>query len=664
MKRLIAFVAALIMLLAAALGGCGAQETPVEKWSIYIYLCGSNLETKTGAAGKNLDELLAADIPENVNVIVETGGASKWRSHDIPDDALCRYAVKSGSLSLLERLPLDNMGEGDTLRDFLLYCVENYPANKMCAIMWDHGGGSLNGVCNDENYDYDALSLAEIDAALGAVSENMTGRFELVGLDACLMANYETAYMLSPYARYMLASEEIEPSGGWDYGALLQAIKDNSAISGGELGKAVCDGYYAKCEKSGKQSVATLSVVDLDRFGAVRSAFDNMASEMEGKVTRGDGIQSIARSAHGSQKYGGTTQDEGFSNLIDLRHFAENAVDINCSDLLEQALSRAVVYSVHGSEKSKSYGLSFYYPLRLDGNQLEKYYSEACRSVPYKRYLESVYENMSDEPIIFLNAGEEAEDGSFEIQLDERSRNYILSVEYVLTEQILREEEDGRVSVEYSEFGMDNDIKSNNAETLTYSSNFRGVWLALNGCKLYVTPVETTDKYIIFTSPISLNGERTNLRFAFIWDKSYQGGGYYKILGAWNGIDPVTGMSDKELTVLKPTDEIKAYYPYSKIYDDDEEYYEPTLKEVTIPPPSPGEEYIISEEPLGGDESTRCFYIYQFIVTDIFGGVHYSDAALMVMVYSAEELKENPLPDGVSAALILTVMPMNGESVI
>ena len=34
-------------------------------WSIYLYLCGSNLETKMGAAGRNIDELLAADIPDN-----------------------------------------------------------------------------------------------------------------------------------------------------------------------------------------------------------------------------------------------------------------------------------------------------------------------------------------------------------------------------------------------------------------------------------------------------------------------------------------------------------------------------------------------------------------------------------------------------------------------
>lgn len=68
-------------------------------------------------------------------------------------------------------------------------------------------------------------------------------------------------------------------------------------------------------------------------------------------------------------------------------------------------------------------------------------------------------------------------------------------------------------------FGRDNDMFSSE-DGLSFHSNFRGIWLALNDCKLYVTPVEDTEDYIIFTAPISLNGERTNLRFAFIWDDS------------------------------------------------------------------------------------------------------------------------------------------------
>ena len=48
-----------------------------ESWAIYWYLCGSDLESDYGAATADLMELLEVDLPENVTVVIETGGAYK-----------------------------------------------------------------------------------------------------------------------------------------------------------------------------------------------------------------------------------------------------------------------------------------------------------------------------------------------------------------------------------------------------------------------------------------------------------------------------------------------------------------------------------------------------------------------------------------------------------
>ncbi len=643
-----------LLVLALLLTSCNKEKTtgvftntkPMGEsgtWSVYLYLCGSDLETKMGAAGKNLDEILAADIPDNVNVVIQTGGAKKWRSHNIPADGLNRWQVKDGKLSLLESLPNAGMGEEATFSDFLSYGVKNYPAEKMCAIVWDHGSGSIDGVANDENFGFDALTLPELDGALKTVSEGMTDRFELFGFDACLMANIETASVLAPYARHLLASEEIEPSGGWDYGALLQAIAADRAITGGELGKVVCDGYYAKCEKGGKEASVTLSVTDLQKLPALSEAFEALAAEMEKRAAQPKGIQAIAQSVSNAQKFGGTSSDEGFSNLVDLRHFAENAVDLSGSGALITALEQAVTYKVGGAQKSKSGGLSFYYPLQPDEQKLDVYIEQITPSESYQDYLEAVYDNVPDNPIEFADLGSAREDGSFGVRLDERSRNYILSVEFLLLE-LTHTVESGKNQrrIDASWLGQDNDCFKD-WDALDFHSNFRGIWLALNGCKLFVTPVESTQEYIIFTAPIILNVDHTNLRFAFVWDDGYKNGGYYKILGAWNGIDPVTGMSDKEITELKPTDAIQAYYYCHSVTADAEgnETAESSEKLQTVP----GGEYAVTEEPL--EESD---YAYQFVVTDIFGGKHYSYLAHMEMTKTAEELRANPLPDGEYAA--------------
>lgn len=192
----------------------GRQSPPVleeaDPWSVYLYLCGSNLETKMGAAGKNIDEILAADLPDGANIVIETGGAGKWRSHDIPSDKLCRYTVKDGKLCEEQRLDSASMGDAQTLSDFIGYCLENYPAKRTALILWDHGGGASGEVCFDENYGMDCLTPAELKKALGS----QEAHFDVIGFDACLMATNETAALMHEYADYMLASEEISPSGG------------------------------------------------------------------------------------------------------------------------------------------------------------------------------------------------------------------------------------------------------------------------------------------------------------------------------------------------------------------------------------------------------------------------------------------------------------------
>ena len=87
-------------------------------------------------------------------------------------------------------------------------------------LLWDHGGGSVGGVCFDEVYYNDSLDLNELGEGLSMAEEP----FELIGFDACLMATLETAETASPYAKYMVASEEIVPGRGWSYDALAEYI--------------------------------------------------------------------------------------------------------------------------------------------------------------------------------------------------------------------------------------------------------------------------------------------------------------------------------------------------------------------------------------------------------------------------------------------------------
>lgn len=48
-----------------------------DSWVIYWYLCGSDLETKWGCATTDLTEMFAINLPENVKVVIQTGGSAE-----------------------------------------------------------------------------------------------------------------------------------------------------------------------------------------------------------------------------------------------------------------------------------------------------------------------------------------------------------------------------------------------------------------------------------------------------------------------------------------------------------------------------------------------------------------------------------------------------------
>lgn len=139
-----------------------ASEAEEGSWSIYWYLCGSDLESGGGFATYDLSELMEVELPENVNVVIETGGSSEWQNDVVDADHLQRWLYSSEGLELVDEQPSASMGEAETLADFLQFAKNNYPAEKTAVVFWNHGGGSVSGASFDELYGFDSLTLDEM----------------------------------------------------------------------------------------------------------------------------------------------------------------------------------------------------------------------------------------------------------------------------------------------------------------------------------------------------------------------------------------------------------------------------------------------------------------------------------------------------------------------
>ena len=364
---------------AALLVGCNSNDhdapaslaAKTTTRTVLVYMVGSDLESKGGAATADINEMLKVGSNENLNIVITTGGAEKdgWKTvkrYLIPKGTKTITSIKE--LTALADLGDKNMGDTATLRDFLDWGIKNYSADKYSLVFWDHGGGAVGGngtVGNDETKGGDALSLPEIKQAINNVTTLYKTKFDFIGFDTCLMATIETANMLVPYADYMVASEELEPGTGWDYSAWLSAIKNNPAISTLDISKKIIDSYYASFNSNlDEQKTVTLSAIQLNKIAALTTALDNLAKKAGNNLNSTPDVAriEIGQGREKSESYGQQANDD--SGMIDLGDFVSklSATYSTEANNVKTAISNAVAYNKRGSAKPKAQGLSIYLP--------------------------------------------------------------------------------------------------------------------------------------------------------------------------------------------------------------------------------------------------------------------------------------------------------------
>ena len=296
----------LVTMCALTLAGCSnglnvAQEEKIADTTIMIYMCGADLESQMngnkplGLATDDLKEILSVDgQPDDVNIIVETGGAKRWRSDlGISAKEIGRYHVEDKKLVKDDQLLKANMGNKRTFQSFLEWGLTEYPAKKTGVILWNHGG-ALDGVCFDEIYANDSLTDNEVVSALEGAFETVgrTEKLDWIGYDACLMSVQDIAEMNSKYFKYMVASEEAEVGEGWAYQSWVDDLYEHKSTE--EVLSAICDGFIKSVDDmvdyyrrfgydiSNDQN---LCVLNLENIGAYKDAIETLASDIKDVVT-------------------------------------------------------------------------------------------------------------------------------------------------------------------------------------------------------------------------------------------------------------------------------------------------------------------------------------------------------------------------------------------
>lgn len=347
----------------AVAGGTSSEPQPVRPYTIMIYMNGSDLESDNGAGTADIfEEMLQSGVKlESANVILFTGGTYRWQNNAVPADTCMVWRINGDVLESVADVGLVNMGDAGTLASFISFSRKYFPSEKSALILWDHGGGSIAGFGHDENFNDSTLSLLEMNYAFEQ-SGLRNEKLEFLGIDACLMATVEMAVVAQPYAKYLVASQDLEPGDGWNY-TFLRIFNDGAALDGVTEGKMITD-YYMDFYGQGTLEDLSLSTTDLSRVDSVMGTMDKLMALCTSDLLRDReaSFKTFAKKRDRTKAFGNSSPRDNGCDMVDIGDMAKRLSNLFPDEaaLVLDALECAVIYNRHNSTTDLK-GLSSYY---------------------------------------------------------------------------------------------------------------------------------------------------------------------------------------------------------------------------------------------------------------------------------------------------------------
>lgn len=261
----------------------GSASTHEAEWTVMIYAQADSI--LNSFAMKNFQAMSTVGSNENLNIVVQWNQPKKR--------GIWRYKIEKNKMDIVDAQPRARRPKfAEDLVDFVRFTTKNYPARKHALILWNHGLGIMDPEWNKlQQYSVNPAALnrtprAQIDGitkgilfdipnrtylnnqglthALSEATKIIGKKFELLGMDACLMSMLEVHYQVKDFAKFLVSSEEVELAQGWHYKLFLDLLANNE-VEGEDLAKSIVstfEHFYRKKTKFYTQSATNLSSIE------------------------------------------------------------------------------------------------------------------------------------------------------------------------------------------------------------------------------------------------------------------------------------------------------------------------------------------------------------------------------------------------------------------
>ncbi len=512
---LVGFIAAIAIVL---LSNQSATRT------FMIYMVGADLESRGSMATYELDGIDPKKVDlENMNVVLLAGGAKEWNNDYIDEEETSIYELTKNGFEKVKTQDIRNMGESETLSDFINYTTDNYKTAEYELLFWNHGG-AIDGSEYDELSRNDNLSLLEISEALESTNFNANNKLNTVIFSTCLNGTIENANIFRDYADYYVASEEVSLSikNQSDFSFINDVTLEtpNQEIGKAFIGKykdkiALLRASYAKYNED-YTVYSTYSLVDLNELTNLNTAVD----EFFGDINVAENYNAIAKIRNNLYQYAYEQADDPSYDMVDLYNLI-NELRSFSPDKADKALKqfeKTVIYNYSTDESSR--GISIYFPYNAKKavqNMFLSTYDEISNLKNYNKFItdfNSVKTTASASRLPYdkneVSVTSTADGADFKLVLSDEQLETFAEAEYL----VFRDNHDSTYRPVYK--GIDTSLDGN-----TLYANIKDRQLVIKdldpeedvnpeeygGGLLTLFESEVTDTYIKYTTNVILTGD-------------------------------------------------------------------------------------------------------------------------------------------------------------
>ncbi|MEW6084165.1 MAG: clostripain-related cysteine peptidase [Chloroflexota bacterium] len=350
--RLIGTIVSVLVLVSVLAGSAvAAPPAPQAKWTVMVYISGDN----------NLEEYVVKDIElelaptgssANVQVVALADRGPGYDTSRGDWQTTKLYHVTQGMIADSASAVADwgerNMGDPQTLIDFVAWSKMNYPADHYVLYFWGHGWSWHPGWVMEDDTDADTLDYDEVKAAIPSL-----GFIDVVGYDGCNMASIEILKLWHNKATALTGSQEWVGWDGIEYDVVLAQLAANPNMTADQV--AIATSQSTVTDK-------TWSAVAVDsRLTTLLTAVDQWAVALKNGLPANKKKYDSAFTA--TRSFWQAPMDK---DLYDLAFEIKNKVSDtnikNKSQAVMNAFATVVLHERHVSQYADAHGITIYGP--------------------------------------------------------------------------------------------------------------------------------------------------------------------------------------------------------------------------------------------------------------------------------------------------------------